>query len=158
VTAATPPFAKAELAEALRAIVSTVSKCEQVQPKLRPGTAQHTLLVRRIKALQIAAALIERDLASTGRRRDDGRVTFRAKLFRYPGAGGWTFAKVPARHAPPATHAWGRTPVLATVDGVSWATSVWRDKKHGTLLAVPKKVRGDKGDGDVVQVELRPRG
>jgi hypothetical protein len=49
VTAATPPFAKAELAEALRAIVSTVSKCEQVQPKLRPGTAQHTLLVRRIR-------------------------------------------------------------------------------------------------------------
>lgn len=63
-TAVTPPFTKAELEEALRAIVSTIGKCEKVQPKLRPGSAQHTLLVRRIKALQIATALIERELAS----------------------------------------------------------------------------------------------
>ncbi len=60
------PFAKDDLEEALRAIVSTIGKCEKVQPKLRPGTSQHTLLVRRIKALRIAAALIERELASAG--------------------------------------------------------------------------------------------
>ena len=36
-------------------------------------------------------------------------------------------------------------------------TSVWRDKKHGTLLPIPKKVRGSKGDGDVVLVALRSR-
>lgn len=46
----------------------------------------------------------------------------------------------------------------ASVDGVTWETSVWRDKKHGCLLPVPKKIRGDKGDGDVVSVELRARG
>ncbi len=63
---AAEPFAKDDLAEALRAIVSTIAKCEKVQPRLRPGSAQHTLLVRRIKALQIAAALIEREIASTG--------------------------------------------------------------------------------------------
>ena len=82
---------------------------------------------------------------------------FKAKLFRYPGQGGWTFAKVPARYAPPVTHGWGRTPVLARVDGKQWATSVWRDTKHGTLLAVPKRIRGDKGDGDVVDIEISAR-
>lgn len=84
-------------------------------------------------------------------------MRFQTKLFRYPGAGGWTFAPIPKRHAPPATHAWGRTPVTATVDGRTWETSVWRDRKHGTLLPVPKKVRGAKGDGDVVHVELELR-
>lgn len=55
-------FTKEDLEEALRAIASTISKCEKVQPKLRPGTSQHTLLVRRIKALYIASALIKREL------------------------------------------------------------------------------------------------
>jgi hypothetical protein len=45
-------------------------------------------------------------------------------------------------------------PVVATVDGVTWATSVWRDKDAGWLLAVPKKVRRGKGDGDVVTVAI----
>ncbi len=86
-----------------------------------------------------------------------GRSAFKAKLFRYPGPGGWTFAPVPDDHAPPVTEGWGRTPVRATVDGRSWETSVWRDKKYGTLLPVPKAIRGAKGDGDVVTVEIRPR-
>jgi hypothetical protein len=57
-------FTKEELEEALRAITSTVSKCEKVQPKLKQGTSQHTLLVRRIKALNIAASLITQALES----------------------------------------------------------------------------------------------
>jgi Domain of unknown function (DUF1905) len=80
--------------------------------------------------------------------------SFRATLFRYPGKGGWTFAPVPERYAPPVTHGWGRTPVEATVDGHTWQTSVWRGKDGRTLLAVPKDVRGAKGDGDVVKVTL----
>jgi len=55
-------FTKEELEEALRAITSTIGKCEKVQPKLKQGTSQHTLLVRRIKALYIASALIEKEL------------------------------------------------------------------------------------------------
>lgn len=51
-----------ELEEALRAIHSTIGKCEKVQPKMKEGTSQHTLLVRRIKAFQIASALIKREL------------------------------------------------------------------------------------------------
>lgn len=56
-------FTKQELDEALRAIASTISKCEKVQPKLKAGTSQHTLLIRRIKALNIASSLIMRELA-----------------------------------------------------------------------------------------------
>lgn len=67
--------------------------------------------------------------------------------------------KVPARCAPEASHAWGRTPVTASVEGQTWDTSVWRDTKLAcTLLAVPKRVRGEKGDGDLVTVTLAPRG
>lgn len=47
--------------------------------------------------------------------------------------------------------------MLAIVDGQSWNTSVWRDKTYGTLLPVPKRIRGDKGDGDVVTVQLHER-
>ncbi len=72
--APTPPFSPAELGEAHRAIASTLGKCEKIVPKLRPGTAQHTLLDRRIRALEIALALIERELAG-GSVSDPGRST-----------------------------------------------------------------------------------
>jgi hypothetical protein len=81
-------------------------------------------------------------------------VTFRSRLFRYPGPGGWHFAPVPERYAPPVTHGWGRTPVVATVDGHEWKTSVWRGKDGRSVLAVPKAVRGAKGHGDTVRVRL----
>ncbi|NLK71808.1 MAG: hypothetical protein GX285_02160 [Clostridiales bacterium] len=51
-----------ELKEAIRSIESTISKCEKVLPKLKQGTSQHTLLVRRIKAFQIALTLINKEL------------------------------------------------------------------------------------------------
>jgi hypothetical protein len=62
VAIAAEEFSKQELEEALRAIASTISKCEKVQPKLRAGSSQHTLLARRIKALYVASALIKREL------------------------------------------------------------------------------------------------
>ncbi|MEO7713323.1 MAG: DUF1905 domain-containing protein [Gemmatimonadaceae bacterium] len=82
------------------------------------------------------------------------RPAFIARLFKYPGKGGWTFAPVPEKCAPSVTHGWGRTPVRATVDGQSWSTSVWRGKDGRTLLAIPKKLCGTKGDGDRVRVRL----
>lgn len=51
-----------DLREALRAIHSTVAKCEKALPKLAPGTPQHTLLKRRLEAFYIAAALMEKEL------------------------------------------------------------------------------------------------
>ncbi len=80
---------------------------------------------------------------------------FESVLFKYPGKGGWHFAPVPERFAPPVTHGWGRTPVTATVNGTTWETSVWREKGGRTLLAVPAKIRGALGAGDTVRVELR---
>jgi hypothetical protein len=81
--------------------------------------------------------------------------TFQARLFKYPGKGGWHFAPVPERFSPPVTHGWGRTPVVAVVDGYRWETSVWRGKDGRTLLAVPARAREAKGDGDEVRVEVR---
>jgi Domain of unknown function (DUF1905) len=82
-------------------------------------------------------------------------TTFTATLVRWrPGAGGWVFAPVPEAHAPDAAGPWGRVPVIATVDGRTWETSVWRDKTAGWLLAVPARVRAGKDHGDVVSVEI----
>jgi hypothetical protein len=82
-------------------------------------------------------------------------VEFSAVLFRAEGKGGWTFAPVPEQLAPSVTEAWGRTSVVATVDGRSWRTSVWRERSGRTLLPVPKAVRRGKGHGDTVSVSLR---
>jgi hypothetical protein len=82
---------------------------------------------------------------------------FTARLSRYKGQAAWYFAEIPKRHAPKPTHPWGRTPVVATVDGHTWTTSVWRAKdREDSLLAVPKKIRGAKGHGDTVRVRLGP--
>ena len=80
---------------------------------------------------------------------------FRAKLFKTPCNGGWTFAPVPKKYSPHFKLAWGRTPVDATVNGKTWRTSVWTDSSGKVLLPVPKKIRGDKEDGDVVEVTLK---
>lgn len=77
---------------------------------------------------------------------------FEAELFQWEGPAAWMFVRVPDDRAPDFAGAFGRVPVHATVDGVAWPTSVWRDKSHGWLLAVPRRVRQDKGDGDVVRV------
>ncbi|HBD85792.1 MAG TPA: hypothetical protein DC001_00005 [Clostridiales bacterium] len=55
-------YTKDELQEAERAILSTMYKCEKVVEKLEPGKSQHTLTVRRIKALRISSELIAREL------------------------------------------------------------------------------------------------
>jgi len=81
---------------------------------------------------------------------------FTATLFTTEGKGGWTFAPLPAELELPVTGAWGMTPVVASVDGLTWNTTIWRDTKNQrTLLPVPKKIRRNKGHGDSVQVTLR---
>jgi hypothetical protein len=81
-------------------------------------------------------------------------VAFTAPLWRYPGKGGWTFATVPAPLAPSWTRGWGRTPVVARIDGRSWSTSVWRNKHGQVDLPVPRAIRGTAKAGDLVAVEL----
>ncbi len=83
--------------------------------------------------------------------------SFDSVLVSEGGKGAWVFAPVPEDHAPPVTEHWGRTPVRATVNGKRWETSVWRSASGETLLAVPKRVRGALGPGDVVQVAIELR-
>lgn len=54
-------YTKEELAEALQAITSAAGRCENILPKLKAGSSQHTLTVRRIKAFHIAAELVKRE-------------------------------------------------------------------------------------------------
>lgn len=82
------------------------------------------------------------------------KVAFMAKLWRYPGKGGWHFVTLPDKYSPPVTHGWGRTPVVAVVDSHEWKTSVWRGKNGRSVLAIPKHVRGTKRGGDAVKVRL----
>ncbi|MEV1331044.1 DUF1905 domain-containing protein [Micromonospora costi] len=79
---------------------------------------------------------------------------FRSTLFRWSGPGGWVFAPVPVAHAPGAAGPFGRVPVVATVDGRTWSTSVWRGRQGDWLLAVPARIRAGKDDGDSVEVVI----
>ena len=79
---------------------------------------------------------------------------FESTLFHWPGAASWVFARVPEEYAPGKPGPFGRVPVTATVDGVTWSTSVWRDKAEGWLLPVPAKVRRGKDDGDIVTIDV----
>lgn len=57
-------YAKENLEKALQALASATGRIEKALPKFAPGTSQHTLAVRRIKAFHIAAELIKRELGS----------------------------------------------------------------------------------------------
>lgn len=53
-------FTQEELKEAHRALLSTLNKCEKMDME-KLGKSQRTLLERRIAALKVALALIERE-------------------------------------------------------------------------------------------------
>ena len=55
-------FTRGDLEEALGAFASMISRTERAQAKFSPGTSQHTLQQNRLKALQIAEALIKVEL------------------------------------------------------------------------------------------------
>jgi hypothetical protein len=81
---------------------------------------------------------------------------FTGTLFTTEGTGAWTFVALPKSISPPVTGSWGMTPVIAKVDGKTWKTTIWKDsKRKKRFLPVPKKIRGQKGDGEKVAVELR---
>lgn len=55
-------FTKLELEESHKALLSTLKKCEKVQGNAALGKSQTTLLERRIAALRVSLALIEKEL------------------------------------------------------------------------------------------------
>ena len=55
-------FTREELEEAHRALLSTLRKCEKMDAE-KLGASQRTLLERRVAALKVALALIEKESA-----------------------------------------------------------------------------------------------
>jgi len=89
-------------------------------------------------------------------------ITVTAKLWRWSG-GSWHFVTVPAEEADEIrAHGllnrggFGSVKVEATINGVSWRTSVFPQKLGGYLLPVKKEVRRRAGiaAGDEITVEL----
>ena len=65
----------------------------------------------------------------------------RAKVWLYPGAGGWHFVTLPAKDSAAikkafgvAQRSWGSLPVIATIGKTSWKTSIFPDKKIGAYV------------------------
>jgi len=75
--------------------------------------------------------------------------TFKTSLVKLQS---WIIAPLPKNIKIQAVHAFGRTPVLATMNEKTWKTSLWTEKSGETMIAVPKKVRGFLGEGDVVEI------
>ena len=59
-------YTEKELKDALQTVTAVISACEKAQPKFAPGTAQHSLLKNRLKALHISAALMKGTPAAVG--------------------------------------------------------------------------------------------
>jgi len=55
-----PDYTSEELSDAHRALLSTLHKCEKMDPT-KLGKSQQTLLKRRIAALKVALTLIEKE-------------------------------------------------------------------------------------------------
>ena len=64
----------------------------------------------------------------------------------------WYIAPLPKSMVIEAVQSFGRTPVIATLNGKEWQTSLWTSKSGETMIAVPKKVRGKLEEGDEVEI------
>lgn len=92
------------------------------------------------------------------------RYTVRAKLWVYPGAGGWHFLTLPPRLGKELRaifaderRGWGSLPVRATLGATTWKTSIFPEAKSKSyLLPVKAHVRRAEGvaAGDVVTLAL----
>ena len=68
--------------------------------------------------------------------------------------GSWTFIALPETLDFEATNAFGRTPIIAEIEGKSWSTSLWRESSGESYIAVPKKIRGSKGNGEQITISF----
>lgn len=59
-------FTRADLQEALRVFASVATRAGKAQSKFTPGTSQHTLQRNRLRALQVAEALVNAELCGRG--------------------------------------------------------------------------------------------
>lgn len=91
------------------------------------------------------------------------KLTFSAKVWVYPGIGGWHFVYVPKSDAAtirsynPKRVGFGFVPVTATVGKTTWKTSLFPSKQEGTyLLAIKHAVRKKEQifDHDTIDVSI----
>lgn len=68
-------------------------------------------------------------------------LRLKAKLWLYPGAGGWHFVTLPRPAAKQIkskfggfAKGWGSLPVVATIGSTSWKTSIFPDSKTGSCV------------------------
>lgn len=90
------------------------------------------------------------------------KFAFKAKLWKYPGMGGWHFVYVPEKESrilkalPRAKKAgFNSIKIRAKIGKTSWNTSLFPSKEGPYLLAVKADVRKkeDVSDGDTVRIE-----
>ena len=90
----------------------------------------------------------------------------RARIWLYPGAGGWhfiTLSKKPSKEIKElfgSNRGWGAVPVAVTIGRTEWRTSLFPDRKSGAyLLAIKADVRVreriDIGDTVVAAIKVR---
>jgi len=91
----------------------------------------------------------------------------RAKVWLYPGKGGWHFANLSARHSAEIkarfgrdARGWGSLPVTVRIGATEWQTSIFPDRKsHRYLFAIKSEVRQREHvtDGDTISAIVRIR-
>jgi len=92
------------------------------------------------------------------------RYTFTAKVWVYPGQGGWQFVTIPAdisdsiaKFAAEQRAAFGSIGVMAEIGTTQWKTSLFPDKRTKSfLLPLKAKIRRQEkiSDGDSIEFSL----
>jgi hypothetical protein len=95
------------------------------------------------------------------------RFKMKAKVWCYPGAGGWHFLTLPKKQAAlirkgfnTLKRGWGSLPVNVTIGQTVWKTSIFPDAKLNSYLlplkvSVRQKEKIGLGDTVVFSVEIR---
>jgi hypothetical protein len=95
------------------------------------------------------------------------RFALRAKVWLYPGVGGWHFVTLPKKQSRIIRNTfgflkrgWGSLPVVATIGKTEWNTSIFPDSKSGSYL-LPLKAAvlksEDIGADDTIRLSIRIR-
>ncbi len=89
----------------------------------------------------------------------------RAKVWLYPGKGGWQFATLPPKQSGEirarfgaAARGWGSLPARVRIGGTEWTTSIFPDtRSRGYLLGIKVEVRRKEGitAGDTITAFVR---
>ena len=86
---------------------------------------------------------------------------FRGKVTRCPGVGGWYSVALPYKYSEKIKKLYSKTrygfiPITATLDKVSWGTSLMPKKDEPYFIALKAKVRKDTGVqiGNVIKISF----